>query len=88
MSPVADHPIHPKTSFSEVPLSPCHSTLPDATRDGYWKMELSFCPGHQPWWQPVRIKNAFTYGCKQPDNSLPECRGCTKPGERDANRQP
>jgi hypothetical protein len=84
--PVADHPTHPKTSFKEVPLSPCHSSLPDQTRDGYWVLNLYFRTDRTPCHSRVFIKNEFVYGCKQPTASLPECRGCTKPGERDAQR--
>lgn len=75
--PVEDHPVHPKTSFKEVPLSPCHSSLPVQTRAGYWVMNLHWREDGTPYHQIEYIKDWHDGRCKQVTNELPECRGCT-----------
>lgn len=76
MCPVEDHPIHEKVRFKEVPLSTCHSSLPDRTKNSYQKFETKFFKGQPK--QVVSIIHDFSDKiCKQPDDSLPECRGCT-----------
>jgi hypothetical protein len=80
--PVADHPVSPRTSFKEVPLSPCHSSLPDKTVPQYAVIETRFYMGVPK--TGITWINDFHDGeCKQPDNRLPECRGCEWPERRD-----
>ena len=81
--PVQDHPVHEKVRFKEVPLSLCHSSLPDRTRPVYGKLETVFHLG-VPRQVTRYIVSVFDYTCRQPDNRLPECRNCTHPEERDA----
>jgi hypothetical protein len=76
--PVADHPVHDRVRFKEVPLSLCHSSLPDRSRPQYPVLETRFYLGVPR--KVVTWINDFHDGlCKQPDNSLPECRGCEWP---------
>jgi hypothetical protein len=78
--PVADHPVSPMTSFVEVPLSSCHSSKPDLTRQSYLVMNLSRTASDLPYHDVVRIKWFSDGKCKQPvGTTLPECRGCTTP---------
>lgn len=80
--PVADHAVHEKTRFKQVPLSTCHSSLPDRTKPQYAKLETRFYLGVPR--QVVVWINDFSDGiCKQPDNSLSECRDCEHPARRD-----
>jgi hypothetical protein len=83
--PVIDHPVHEKVSFKEVPLSTCHSSLPDRSKGSYKVMNTQFFNG-APYQAVVEIKTFHDGICKQPDNSLPECRGCNKPEIRDEAR--
>lgn len=76
--PVIDHAIHPSVSFKQVPLSTCHSSLPDRTKSSYQKLETIFFKG-RPRQVITIIHNPSDKLCKQPDNSLPECRGCEWP---------
>ena len=84
--PVADHPVHERTRFAEVPLSPCHSDMPDLTRDRYRVLNVD--PLGMPRHVVKEIKWFSDNVCKQPDNSLPECRGCTSPTARSETRSP
>ena len=81
--PVADHPVHEKVRFKEVPLSTCHSDFPDQRKPIYQKLETKFFKGSPV--QVVQIIHDVFYPavCKQPDNRLPECRGCEHPSRRD-----
>jgi hypothetical protein len=81
--PVADHPVHEKVRFKEVPLSTCHSSLPDKTRDSYYVINVihDVVPFHAT----TQIKWYSDNVCKQPVGThLPECRGCETPEKRDA----
>lgn len=81
--PVANHPVHPSVSFKEVPLSTCHSSLPDKTKPQYAVRETRFYLGVPR--EVITWINDFHDGvCRQIDNNLPECKGCTHPEERDA----
>jgi hypothetical protein len=80
--PVEDHPVHARTSFKEVPLSTCHSSLPDLTRKSYYVMNLIHPQDGPPHYDTVLIDSFSDNKCKQPIGTLlPECRGCTTPGD-------
>ena len=84
MPPVSDWPVHERTSFVEVPLSTCHSSKPDLTRQSYLVMNLSRSPPlGVPYHDIIRIKWFSDNICKQPRAELPECRGCETPEKRD-----
>ena len=86
--PVADHPVHERTRFAEVPLSPCHSSMPDKTKREYLVLNTAYYENGTPYSVIARIKWYSDGVCKQPDNSLPECRGCINPTARSETRSP
>ena len=56
--------------------SPCHSDFPDKRKPAYLVMNVSFYLG-VPRHEVVQIVDDMSMNCHQPDDSLPECLGCT-----------